>query len=242
MAKIRGIKPDFWISEQVVTCSMPARLFFIGLWNFSDDHGVFKWKPKMLKMQIFLSDNVSTQKLLKELVDNGFIKKFVFEEAEYGYIINFSKHQRIDKRYLQEIIPNFESSIVENAHESPTSTRRVPDTDGDSEGEGEGDSDGDKEKLKKKKFLNFVFLTSEEKEKLDEQLGKRTTSLYLEKLNNYIGSKGKKYRSHYHTILCWWRKEKEKNSAKKERERALANAPPPKPRKKMRYANPDLIS
>lgn len=29
----------------------------------------------------------------------------------------------------------------------------------------------------------------------------------IERLNNYIGSTGKKYRSHYHTILNWFTKD-----------------------------------
>lgn len=62
---------------------------------------------------------------------------------------------------------------------------------------------------KKNKYLDFVFLTEQEYEKLVEQFGDKTKG-WLERLNNYIGSKGKKYKSHYHTILTWHRKDKEK--------------------------------
>ncbi len=243
MAKMRGIKPDFWISEQIVACSMQTRLFFIGLWNFSDDHGVFKWKPKMLKMQIFPSDKISVQKYLNELLGKGLLKKFTHEKEEYGCIVSFSKHQRIDKRFFKEIIPNFKLSVIDTAHVSTTSAPCVPHDEGEVEGESEVEGEGETEKeiLKKKKFLDFVSMTQQEKDKLDELMGKKTTDRFIERLNNYIGSHGKKYKNHYFTIRSWWRKEKEKNSAKKERERAVANAPPPKPQKRMRYANPDLI-
>jgi len=42
---------------------------------------------------------------------------------------------------------------------------------------------------------------------LTERLGQALTTDYIERLDNYIGSKGKKYKSHYHTILSWVRKD-----------------------------------
>ena len=45
--------------------------------------------------------------------------------------------------------------------------------------------------------------------KLIEKFGSDTKN-WIERLNNYIGSKGKKYKSHYHTILAWDRKAQEK--------------------------------
>ena len=59
----------------------------------------------------------------------------------------------------------------------------------------------------KNKYLEFVLLTTEEYEKLIVKLGKETTGSFIERLNNYIGSKGKKYKSHYHTILNWYNKD-----------------------------------
>jgi len=50
---------------------------------------------------------------------------------------------------------------------------------------------------------DFVLLTEEEFKKLESALGSKLTGEYINKLNNYIGSKGTKYKSHYHTILMW---------------------------------------
>lgn len=68
-----------------------------------------------------------------------------------------------------------------------------------------------KEKADKKKYLDFVFLTDEEFKKLQTELGEKL-KLYIEKLNNYIGSKGTKYKSHYFTILNWYRKDTPKRT------------------------------
>ena len=52
-----------------------------------------------------------------------------------------------------------------------------------------------------------VKLTAEEHAKLVERFGEKITADYIERLDNYIASKGKKYKSHYHTILVWQRRD-----------------------------------
>lgn len=78
----------------------------------------------------------------------------------------------------------------------------------------------DKEKINKKndesqksinkkvygEFLN-VKLSDTEYEKLISQYGNNVTNDFVEKLSMYIESTGKKYKSHYATILTWLKKE-----------------------------------
>jgi hypothetical protein len=59
MARIRSIKPEFWTSEKVMECSLQARLFFIGLWNFCDDYGRHPTSAKQLKALVFPGDNIA---------------------------------------------------------------------------------------------------------------------------------------------------------------------------------------
>ena len=65
-----------------------------------------------------------------------------------------------------------------------------------------------KENNKKKSYGEFdnVLLTDEEYAKLD----KSNLLSYIEILSSYIASKGKKYKSHYATILSWSRRDKVK--------------------------------
>jgi hypothetical protein len=60
---------------------------------------------------------------------------------------------------------------------------------------------------KKDKFLDFILLFEYEYDKLVEDFGEHKTKEYIQRLNDYIGSKGVKYKSHYHTILNWRRKD-----------------------------------
>ena len=62
--------------------------------------------------------------------------------------------------------------------------------------------------IEKEIYLEYVKLTSVEYDKLIETYGLDITKDMIERLNDYIGSKGKKYKSHYHTIKTWIRKDK----------------------------------
>ena len=60
----------------------------------------------------------------------------------------------------------------------------------------------------KDKYLDFVFLSSEEFKKLEERFGEEGVKGYIDRLNKYIGKIGekqanKKYASHYFVILSW---------------------------------------
>lgn len=64
----------------------------------------------------------------------------------------------------------------------------------------------------KELYMDFVYLTSEEYEKLTANLGSSQRDYFIDKLNVYIGQIGvaeanKKYKSHYFTILNWQRRE-----------------------------------
>lgn len=70
----------------------------------------------------------------------------------------------------------------------------------------------------KKKYAEHVSLTEEEYQKLVAQFGKEGTQDKIENLNLYKGSKGKKYKSDYMTILSWHKKElKQKGGGQSER-------------------------
>lgn len=62
-------------------------------------------------------------------------------------------------------------------------------------------------KKTKQKFLDSVYMTREQKDKLVEKYGDKMTDKFIERLDNYIGSKGKKYKDHYKTILNWMDRE-----------------------------------
>ena len=73
-------------------------------------------------------------------------------------------------------------------------------------------------------FFANVLLTDDELQKLAAEVPNYEE--YIEKLSHYIESNGKKYKSHYATILMWHRKDREKQPA------APAETLPQAPRRK----------
>jgi predicted phage replisome organizer len=69
-----------------------------------------------------------------------------------------------------------------------------------------------KETSKKTEVLEGVFLTEEEHAKLKAQFGEAGARDRIENLQHYCLSTGKRYKSHYHTILNWARKDAPKKN------------------------------
>jgi hypothetical protein len=99
MARIRSIKPETWSSEQIMELSIPARLLFIGMWNFCDDGGNHPASSKTLKAEIFPSDDMMTsdiQQLVDEVLAQGLLIEYEAGEKRYWHVTGW-KHQKIDK-------------------------------------------------------------------------------------------------------------------------------------------------
>lgn len=99
MSRIRSIKPEFWSSEQVMECSLTARLMFIGLWNFCDDAGRHPLAPKQIKALIFPGDDVTAddiRRMIGELSANGLLAVYSVDDKEYFQITGW-QHQKIDR-------------------------------------------------------------------------------------------------------------------------------------------------
>jgi len=97
LARIRTIKPEFWVDDVMVELSFEARLLFIGIWNFADDKGFIENKPKKLKMQIFPADNILLEDYLNELVDHGRLEEFTSDQGPLLRVVNWERHQRVSK-------------------------------------------------------------------------------------------------------------------------------------------------
>lgn len=99
MARIRTIKPEFWSSEQIMECSLIARLMFIGLWNFCDDAGNHSASLKTIKAEIFPGDDIDSEnirQLLDELSSNGLIVFYSNENKDFLHVTGWH-HQKIDR-------------------------------------------------------------------------------------------------------------------------------------------------
>lgn len=113
MARIRTTKPEFWTSEQVVECSPIARLLFIGIWNFCDDHGLHPASVKRLKMEVFPSDTLddaAIQSMVDELESAKLLRSYSVDGDRYWQVTGWKKHQKIEKPTYRHPLPQDEAT------------------------------------------------------------------------------------------------------------------------------------
>jgi hypothetical protein len=100
MARIRTIKPEFWLNEDMATISPDAALLAIGLLNYADDEGYFNANPMLIRAAIFPIRQTKdiAKVLLPELIKIGYIEMLTDSDGRiYGVVSNFSVHQYINK-------------------------------------------------------------------------------------------------------------------------------------------------
>ncbi len=98
MARIRTIKPEFFTSEDIVSMTPLARLFYVALWCESDREGRLDWKPRTLKMRYFPEDACDIDQVAKELLERNLVIKYEVDGRQYAEIPSFKAHQIINNR------------------------------------------------------------------------------------------------------------------------------------------------
>lgn len=130
MARIRTIKPEFFTSEDIVSLTPLARLFYVSLWCEADREGRLSWKTKTLKMRYFPADDCDIDELAGELLDAGLIEIYEDEGKQYAFIPSFEKHQIINNRESASVLPGPKMSKKGNSTSSCANPTREKDASG----------------------------------------------------------------------------------------------------------------
>ena len=98
MARKRMIDPRFWTDDKIMDLDPLTRLLFIGIWNFSDDCGIHLNNSKVLKAEIFPSDEINiseVQRMKDQLSDLGMIE--ISGDRKLFRIRNWTIYQKINR-------------------------------------------------------------------------------------------------------------------------------------------------
>lgn len=128
--RIRSIKPEFWRSQDISGLDVEDRLFFVGLWSYVDDNGVGEDRVSQVAADLFADDIerdpietfARVSRGLRNLSECDLIRRYRVSGRSFLRVVNWSKHQRIDK-------PNkprfpFENGVIAREFdESATSSR-----------------------------------------------------------------------------------------------------------------------
>ena len=112
MARIRYLKPEFFLDEDLSFVTVEARLTFEGLWCHADREGRLEDRPAYLKTQIWPYQDIDMNALLIELSkpktsdpDEIFIVRYAIKKKKYIQIVNFLAHQKPHHTERKSIIP-----------------------------------------------------------------------------------------------------------------------------------------
>ncbi|CAB5079704.1 hypothetical protein UFOVP141_24 [uncultured Caudovirales phage] len=100
MPRIRTIKPEIWKHPVLSRIDDSARMAAVALLNFCDDEGYFLADPALVRSDIwpFDEDSSKARRVLTALSDVGWIEVRMHRtHGPIGVVVNFTKHQRIDR-------------------------------------------------------------------------------------------------------------------------------------------------
>lgn len=140
MPRIRTIKPDYFLDEDVAQLPYPVERTFIGLWVHADKAGRLEDRPMKLKVQIDPYREMNMDAALQELHEGGFITRYEVGGKKYLQINNFEKHQRPHHTETESCIPLPNGAITVKTPlldgEAPVGKERGRGREGGKEGKG----------------------------------------------------------------------------------------------------------
>jgi len=112
MPRIRYLKPEFFLDEDLSFITVEARLTFGALWCHADREGRLEDRPAYLKTQIWPYQDVDMNALLTELArpkttdpEETFILRYSINKKKYIQIVNFLEHQKPHHTERKSVIP-----------------------------------------------------------------------------------------------------------------------------------------
>lgn len=100
MGRIRTIKPEFWTDERLSELPEATHILAAALLNYADDEGYFNANTKLVAAACcpLREPSVSVHDSLNSLARVGYLSLLSGKDGRtYGVIVNFAKHQRVNR-------------------------------------------------------------------------------------------------------------------------------------------------
>lgn len=198
--KFKFIEIKYNLEGFAIVIKLMQRIYSLGYWC--------KWGEDEL---LLFSDEIKTnsdlvQNVVNECLDRGIFDKQLHDD--YGILTS----KGVQKRY-KEIVRRRKDVEVTEEYTLDDGILRVNDNIKPSQRQ-HNDGKSTQSKVKetkvketKKRHLDFVLLSDTEYNRLIEDYGKQIVDSKIEDLDNYIGSKGKRYKDHNKTLRTWLKKD-----------------------------------
>lgn len=113
MARIRSIKPELFLNDELAALPPITRLLFIGLWTQADREGRMHDRPVRLKASLLPYDRANVDAMLDALADAGFIVRYQDGDERYIQVVNFERHQVPNIKERESEIPLYDASTMQ---------------------------------------------------------------------------------------------------------------------------------
>jgi hypothetical protein len=106
MPRIRAIKHDLYLDEELAQLPVLCRYTFPGLWTLADREGRMEDRPARIKAQLFpYEPHIDMEAVLGQLASGGFLWRYAVDDVKYLQIRTFTKHQQVNARETDSRIP-----------------------------------------------------------------------------------------------------------------------------------------
>lgn len=114
MSRIRSIKPEFFMDDELASLPPLARLLFIALWTQADRSGRLKDKPTRIKAAALPYDDCDCEALLNDLARLGFIVRYEVGGRRYIEVVHFERHQRFNNENPSALPPRSDDYVSDS--------------------------------------------------------------------------------------------------------------------------------
>lgn len=112
MARIRSIKPAFFLNEDVAALPFQWRLLFVGLWTQADRAGRLEDRPLRLKAALFPYDSVDVEEGLQALTEARLIVRYTVGDKRLIAVPTWVKHQQPHVREAGSELPGPQEHVT----------------------------------------------------------------------------------------------------------------------------------
>ena len=107
MARVRMINPEFFLHEDLASCSPHARLLFVALWTQADRLGRLRWLPLRIAGEAFPHEpKIKIDQLAAELEGADVLRLFSSGDRLFAYLPGFARWQRPHRNEAESRIPD----------------------------------------------------------------------------------------------------------------------------------------
>mgnify|MGYP000972593619 CR=1 FL=1 len=203
----RIIKESICTSDTIDQLSWFEEVFFYRLIVNCDDYGRFDARTPILKARLFPLKSVTEKQIsdaLNKLSTVGIVTVYEYDGRPYLQLVTWDKHQQIRAKKSKYPAPDVACNhMISDDIKCP---RNPIQSEYESKSESNTNTNTSARKHsqpEKVQFAENVSMTNAEYEKLVSTYGEADVTRMIEKLDNYKGATGKKYKSDYRAILNW---------------------------------------